>query len=202
MQERLFPKAAPQVAGLDLAGLCRPAQTVGGDYFDFFTTRSGLTGFAIGDIAGKGISAALLMASPQASLRAMAFSGFSNLSHLMAKLNALMYDASPANRFATFFRCLYEASSRRLLYSSAGHNPALLLPANTNQPRWLNTRGNALGLTRKSTYEQAELILNPGDRLVLYTDGVTEARNPAGDEFGGQDLLDAVLATQIVPLHP
>ncbi len=89
VQERLFPKAAPQVAGLDLAGLCRPAQTVGGDYFDFFTTRSGLTGFAIGDIAGKGISAALLMASPQASLRAMAFSGFSNLSDLMAKLNAL-----------------------------------------------------------------------------------------------------------------
>ncbi len=106
-----------------------------------------------------------------------------------------MYDASPANRFATFFRCLYEAASRRLLYSFAGHNPALLLPANTNQPRWLNTRGNALGLTRKSTYEQAELILNPGDRLLLYTDGVTEARNPAGDEFGEQDLLDAVLAT-------
>lgn len=142
------------------------------------------------------------MASLQASLRAIALSGFSNLSDLMAKLNALMYDASSANRFATFFCCFYEASSRRLLYSSAGHNPALLLPANTNQPRWLNTRGNALGLTRKSTYEQAELILNPGDRLVLYTDGVTEARNPAGDEFGGQDLLDAVLATQIVPLHP
>ncbi len=116
MQERLFPKAAPQVAGLDLAGLCRPAQTVAGDYFDFFTTKSGLTGFAIGDIAGKGISAALLMASLQASLRAIALSRFSNFSDLMAKLNALMYDASSANRFATFFCCFYEASSRRLLF--------------------------------------------------------------------------------------
>jgi sigma-B regulation protein RsbU (phosphoserine phosphatase) len=196
VQERLFPKAAPRVHGLDLAGLCRPAQTVGGDYFDFFTTSSGLTGFAIGDIAGKGISAALLMASLQASLRAIALSGFSNLSDLMAKLNVLLYDASPANRFATFFCCLYEAPIGRLLYSSAGHNPALLLPAKTNQTTWLNTRGNALGLTRKSTYEQAELILNPGDRLVLYTDGVTEARNPAGDEFGEQRLVETVLATQ------
>ena len=194
VQERLFPKAAPQVPGLDLAGLCRPAQTVGGDYFDFFTTSSGLTGFAIGDIAGKGISAALLMASLQASVRAIALSGFSNLSDLMAKLNVLLYDASPANRFATFFCCLYDAPTRRLLYSSAGHNPALLLTANANQPTWLNTRGNALGLTRRSTYEQAELILNPGDRLVLYTDGVTEARNPAGDEFGEQRLLETAVA--------
>jgi phosphoserine phosphatase RsbU/P len=195
VQERLFPKGAPQVPGLDLAGLCRPAQSVGGDYFDFFTTSSGLTGFAIGDIAGKGVSAALLMAGLQASLRAMALSGFSNLSDLMAKLNVLMYDASPANRFATFFCCLYDSSTRQLRYSSAGHNPALLIPANNNQPVWLKTRGNALGLTRKSTYEQAELILNPGDRFVLYTDGVTEARNSAGDEFGEQRLLETVLAT-------
>ncbi len=113
VQERLFPKAAPRVQGLDLAGRCRPAQTAGGDYFDFFVTSSGMTGFAIGDIAGKGVSAALLMASLQASLRAMALSGFSNLSELMAKLNVLMYEASPANRFATFFCCLYEARAGR-----------------------------------------------------------------------------------------
>ena len=196
VQERLFPKAAPQVPGLDLAGLCRPAQTVGGDYFDFFTMSSGLTGFAIGDVAGKGISAALLVASLQASLRAIALSGFLNLSDLMAKLNVLMYDVSPANRFATFFCCLYDATTGRLLYSSAGHNPALLIPANPKQqPMWLHTRGNALGLTRKSTYEQAELVLQPGDRLVLYTDGVTEARNPAGDEFGEARLLETICGT-------
>jgi serine phosphatase RsbU (regulator of sigma subunit) len=102
---------------------------------------------------------------------------------------------APPHRFATFFCCLYDNSTRQLRYSSAGHNPALLIPANNNQPVWLKTRGNALGLTRKSTYEQADLIRHPGDRLVLYTDGVTEARNSAGDEFGEQRLLETVLTT-------
>jgi sigma-B regulation protein RsbU (phosphoserine phosphatase) len=192
VQERLFPRCAPEVPGLELAGLCRPAQTVGGDYYDFFATPSGAIGLAIGDIAGKGIPAALLMASLQASLRGLTLAGISDLADLMEKLNILMYDFSPANRFATFFCCLYDPPTGCLRYSSAGHNPALLLRAATGEAVWLKTKGVALGLRRKSVYEQAEVVLEPGDCLLLYTDGVTEARNPNGDEFEDQRLLTAI----------
>jgi sigma-B regulation protein RsbU (phosphoserine phosphatase) len=150
-------------------------------------------GFAIGDIAGKGVPAALLMASLQASLRGLTLAGISDLADLMEKLNVLMYDASPANRFATFFCCLYDADSRTLRYSSAGHDPALLCRAGSNDPVWLKTPGMALGLTRKSLYRQAEMTLEPGDCLLLYTDGVTEARNAAGEEFQQTGLAQALL---------
>ena len=201
VQDRLFPKSAPKVPGLDLAGFCRPAQTVGGDYYDFFSTPSGATGFAIGDIAGKGVPAALLMASLQASLRGLTLAGISDLAELMEKLNILMYDASPANRFATFFCCLYDPNTRRLRYSSAGHNPALLWCAGSKQTAWLKTRGPALGLRRVSAYEQAEVLLEPGDCLLLYTDGVTEARNAAGEEFEEPRLAEAVLGMSPCRAH-
>jgi sigma-B regulation protein RsbU (phosphoserine phosphatase) len=93
---------------------------------------------------------------------------------------------------STSFCCLYDSRTARLRYSSAGHNPALLFRANSNEPAWLKTPGTALGLRRKSTFAQAELILGVGDRLVLYTDGVTEARNPEGDEFGEQRLVETI----------
>lgn len=192
VQERLFPQCCPSVPGLDCAGRCRPALDIGGDYYDWLELPGGGLGIAIGDVSGKGVPAALLMASLQASFRAITLSGISDLADLMGKLNLLMYDASPANRFATSFCCLYDSHSGRLRYSSAGHNPALLLRSNSNEPTWLKTRGIALGLRRKSTFEQAELILGAGDRLVLYTDGVTEARNPQGDEFGEPRLAETV----------
>ncbi len=192
VQQRLFPKCAPDVAGLELCGHCVPAETIGGDYYDFLTTPSGELGLAIGDVAGKGVPAALLMAGLQASLRSLTLAGISDLSELMAKLNVLVYDASPANRFATFFYGLYDPSTRRLRYSTAGHNPALLLRASNGEAHWLKTRGVGLGLQRSSTYEQAELALEPGDRLILYTDGVTEARNSDGEEFGVDRLETTV----------
>lgn len=192
VQQRLFPKCAPDVAGVELCGHCRPAETIGGDYYDFLTTPSGELGLAIGDVAGKGVPAALLMAGLQASLRSLTLAGISDLSELMAKLNVLVYDATPANRFATFFYGLYDPSTRRLRYSTAGHNPGLLQRASDGEIRWLKTRGVGLGLQRSSTYEQAELTLEPGDRLILYTDGVTEARNAEGEEFGVDRLAAAV----------
>ncbi|MDX2150635.1 MAG: SpoIIE family protein phosphatase [Bryobacteraceae bacterium] len=189
VQQRLFPKAAPWVAGLVLEGRCVPAESIGGDYYDFIETPSGEIGLAIGDVAGKGIPAALLMAGLQASLRGLTLAGVSDLAQLMTKLNRLVYDASPANRFATFFYGLYDPASRRLRYSSAGHNPSLLLRAGA--PQWLRTRGVGLGLARTSRFEEGACVLEPGDLLVLYTDGVTEARNAAGDEFGEERLVAA-----------
>ena len=189
VQERLFPKRAPLVRGLELAGLCLPAQTVGGDYYDFLSVPPGMTGLAIGDIAGKGVAAALLMAGLQASLRGLTLAGVSDLADLMAKLNMLVYDATPANRFATFFYGLYDPETRILRYSSAGHNPVLLHRKGQDEVIWLKTPGVALGLRRTSAYVADQVTLHPGDELFLYTDGVTEARNGAGEEFG-EDLLE------------
>ena len=192
VQQRLLPRRAPLLPGLDLAGHCQPAQTVGGDYFDFLTTPSGDIGLAIGDVAGKGIPASLLMAALQASLRGLTLAGISRPAELMEKLNMLIYDATPLNRFATFFYGLYDPATRCLRYSSAGHNPALLYRSASGETFWLKTRGIGLGLKRNSTYAQAELILEPGDILILYTDGVTEARNHGDAEFGEDGLLKAL----------
>ncbi len=199
VQERLFPKAAPQVPGLDLAGHCQPAQTVGGDYYDFLATPSGGTGLAIGDVAGKGVPAALLMAGLQASLRGLTLAGVSDPADLLTKLNILIYDATPINRFATFFYGLYDPSNRLLRYSSAGHNPALLYRPASDETIWLKTRGVGLGLKRTSLYEQAEVRLQPEDCLVLYTDGVTEARNSLGDEYGEDRMVALVRANASRP---
>ena len=192
VQDRLFPKRAPVVQGLELAGRCLPAQTVGGDYYDFLSVPPGLTGLAIGDIAGKGVPAALLMAGLQASLRGLTLAGISDVAELMEKLNILVYDATPANRFATFFYGLYNPATRGLRYSSAGHNPVLLHRSRRDEMVWLKTPGCALGLRRTSTYLAAEIFLEPGDAVFLYTDGVTEARNPEGEEFGELRLERAV----------
>jgi sigma-B regulation protein RsbU (phosphoserine phosphatase) len=191
VQQRLFPKRAPAVEGLELAGHCVPAQSIGGDYYDFIVTPSGEIGLAMGDVAGKGVPAALLMAALQSSLRGLTLGGVTDLSDLMAKLNLLIYEASPANRFATFFYGLYDPAGRRLRYCSAGHNPALLLTAN-GEASWLRTPGVGLGMTRGARYQQAEVALSDGDTLVLYTDGVTEARDVAEEEFGEERLEAAV----------
>ena len=192
VQERLLPRGGPRIEGLDYAGHCRPALIIGGDYFDYIETPSGEIGFALGDIAGKGVPAALLMASLQASLRGLTAGGITDLRELMAKLNTLVYDATPKNRFATFVYALYNTQSRKMRLCSAGHNASLLLPAN-GKVEWIRPPGIALGLTRKATYEQVEFTLAPGDRLILYTDGITEARDGAGDEYGEAHLASLVI---------
>jgi sigma-B regulation protein RsbU (phosphoserine phosphatase) len=197
VQERLLPREGPHVAGLDYAGHCRPALTIGGDYYDFLETPTGEIGFALGDIAGKGVPAALLMASLQASLRGLTAGGVGDLRELMAKLNRLVYDATPKNRFATFVYVLYESETGRLRLCSAGHNASLLVRNGTVE--WIRPRGIALGLARQATYEQVEITLEPGDRLILYTDGITEARNGEGDEYGEARLAELALGLGEIP---
>jgi sigma-B regulation protein RsbU (phosphoserine phosphatase) len=192
VQQRLFPRRTPHIQGLDLAGACLPALGVGGDYYDYLTLPNGMTGLAIGDIAGKGIAAALLMAGLQASLRGLTLAGVSDLSDLMAKLNTLVYDATPTNRFATFFYCVFDPGNRSLHYSSAGHNPMLLYRKKEKNMIRLRTSGLALGLRRTSTYVADKIVLELGDELFLYTDGVTESRNSSGEEFDEVRLEHAV----------
>jgi sigma-B regulation protein RsbU (phosphoserine phosphatase) len=127
VQQRLFPQRLPEIRGLSLAGTCRPALGVGGDYYDVIELEDGRLGLAIGDVSGKGISAALLMASLRASLRGMTLDGPSDLARMMQKVNQLVYEASANNRYAMFFFATYSPETRELRYVNAGHNPPMLI---------------------------------------------------------------------------
>jgi sigma-B regulation protein RsbU (phosphoserine phosphatase) len=189
VQERLLPRAAPAIPGLDVAGLCVPAREVGGDLFDYLSLPSGEWAVAVGDVAGKGVSAALIMAGLQASVRGLAADGIADLPELMTRLNGLTYASTPSNRFATFQIGVFDPASRRMRFCGAGHNAALYLPANGTM-RWLRPKGVALGLVNEARYEQMELTVAPGDLLLFYTDGVTEAMNPSSELFGEERLAE------------
>ncbi len=127
VQERLFPQTVPELPGVSLAGFCRPALAVGGDYYDFIELEDGRLGLAVGDVSGKGIAAALLMASVRASLRGMTLEGSRNLARLMSNVNQLVFEASASNRYATFFLSIFDPGTRELRYVNAGHNPPVIL---------------------------------------------------------------------------
>ena len=196
VQERLFPHDLPKLPGLDYFGSCRPAQGVGGDYYDFIQLADGDIGIAVGDVSGKGIAAALLMASLQASLRGQALQGSKDLAKVMSNVNRLVFEASPENRYATFFYAQFERATRRLTYVNAGHNPPIVLrriEGLTHVIR-LDAGGPVVGLFREAPYQQASLTLEPGDILVGFTDGVSEAMNIQDEEWGEERLLPALEA--------
>ena len=189
VQERLFPQDCPPIAGLDYCGRCRPAQAVGGDYYDFVTGAGNTLGIAIGDVSGKGISAALLMASLQASLRGQAIAGVHDLAALMRNINLLVHEASAANRYATFFYGEYHIDQRRLEYVNAGHNPPMILRG--DEVIRLEAGGPVVGLLKQADYQQAHCDLLPGDVLIAFTDGVSESMTTEGDECGEQRFIPA-----------
>jgi len=188
VQQRLFPQNLPHIVSLDYAGHCRPAQGVGGDYYDFLALSDGQLGLAIADISGKGIPAALLMASLQASVRGQS-QGPGDVASLMTNVNRLVYEASPANRYATFFYAQFDPRTRRLIWSNGGHNPPILLRG--GEVIRLETGGPVVGLFPRSSYEQDAIVLQAGDLLIFYTDGMSEAENPAEEEWGEDALISA-----------
>ena len=193
VQERLFPQELARIPGLDYCGACRPALGVGGDYYDFLALPGERLGIALGDVSGKGIAAALMMASLQASLRAEAARGADNLAAVVGNVNRLVYDASTANRYATFFYAQYDTARRQLTYVNAGHNPPLLFrggPAGEVIP--LKTGGMVVGLLRDVAYAQDTIALAEGDLLVAYTDGISETMNNSDEEWGEANLIDTV----------
>jgi sigma-B regulation protein RsbU (phosphoserine phosphatase) len=193
VQEGLFPQEYPPVAGLRYAGHCRPALGVGGDYYDFIEVPGGALGIAIGDISGKGIPAALLMASLQASLRAQAISGPTDLAALMTRLNQLIHASSPGNRYATFFYGQYDPTSRRLEYVNAGHNaPMVFRGGVSGEVLRIEAGGPVIGLLPVTSYEQRSIVLQPGDVFVSFTDGVSEAMNREDEEWGEERLIATV----------
>jgi sigma-B regulation protein RsbU (phosphoserine phosphatase) len=195
VQQRLFPQELPHVKGLDFAGYCRPASGVGGDYYDFIRLDDGSLGIAIGDVSGKGIAAALMMASLQASLRGQTITTSSTVAEMIERINRLVFEASAENRYATFFYAAYNPATYSLRYVNAGHNPPILLrtcEALQHVSR-LEEGGTVIGLFPEAPYREETLQLRPGDIVVAFTDGITEALNDHDAEFGEQSLIDGVL---------
>lgn len=191
IQRGLLPTTTPQVAGIDLSVTWLPADGVGGDCFD--TLGFGhVLGVSIADIAGKGLPAALLMSNLQAAVRAFAQDAVSPAS-INNSVNRLLCRNMASGRFATFCYARIEPAAGRIVYSNAGHNPPLLLRADGSVEK-LGDGGMVLGIFPDTQYEQAELALRPGDRLLFYTDGITEARDPEGEEYGEDRLAAAALA--------
>jgi sigma-B regulation protein RsbU (phosphoserine phosphatase) len=194
VQERLFPQKLPIIAGLDYAGHCRPALGVGGDYYDFLALPKGNLGIAIGDVSGKGIAAALMMASLQASLRSEATRAPENLAAAVSNINHLVYEASASNRYATFFYGQYDPTQGTFDYVNAGHNPPMLFhdAGGNGAVTRLEPGGTVIGLLESVHYHQGSVRLVPGDVLIAFTDGISEAMNLDDEEWGEDRLIDAV----------
>ncbi len=187
VQFTLLPQAAPVIAGLELAGHCRPAAGIGGDYYDFIPLEGERAiGLAIGDIAGKGIPAALLMAGLQAALRGQALAGSRDLSRLMTNINKLIFESSPANRYATFFYGEYRDGAFN--YVNAGHNAPILLRRGGGVER-LEAGGPVIGLMDFAVFTEASVAVRPGDVLLGFTDGVSESMNLREEEWGEDQLI-------------
>jgi serine phosphatase RsbU (regulator of sigma subunit) len=188
VQSKLLPQQSPALATLDYAGACVQARAVGGDYYDFLDLGAGRVGFVLADIAGKGISAALLMASLQASLRSSYSVADQDLPRFLRSINLLFVRNTETTHYATVFFGIYDDVSRKLRYANCGHNPPLLLRAGGKVER-LAATATVLGLFEQWDCSVAESELFPGDILVIYTDGITEASTRDEEEFGEERLL-------------
>jgi len=209
VQERFLPQSYPAIRGVELAGAYRPAQTVGGDYYDFIEMKQPGSdavslGIAIGDVSGKGISAALLMASLRASLRGLTRKCDGNLAVMLHEVNELVYEASANNRYATFFFAQLDPCSRTLTYVNAGHNAPALIRHRENrdgEPEIirLEAGGPVIGLLANSHYEQSTLMMEPGDILMAFTDGISEAMTVDGEEWSEDSLIERLASYPDMP---
>src|ERR1700722_12868986 len=194
VQNQLFPRTAPVMQTMELAGSCQPARMVSGDYYDYLRLPDGNLALAIGDVAGKGISAALLMASIQSIVRTQLAAGMPSTSSLVAQLNRQLYASTAPEKYATFFFGAYDERSRILTYTNAGHLPPLLLRGGESQ--LLEVTGTVVGAFPVIHYEEQTVEIRPGDLLIAYTDGITEPENAYGEEFGVERLTETVLRYQ------
>jgi serine phosphatase RsbU (regulator of sigma subunit)/predicted enzyme related to lactoylglutathione lyase len=196
VQARLFPQTRPAMRTLDYAGTCIQARQVGGDYFDFLALGQdaqghGRLGMVVGDVSGKGIAAALLMANLQANVRSQSAMAVDHPECMLASVNQLFYANSSDGSYATLFFAEYDESGRALRYANCGHLPGLLLRANGELVR-LESTGTLLGIFGEWDCAMRECALEAGDTLLLYTDGVTESFNDAEEDFGEERLVSAL----------
>ncbi len=189
VQERLFPHVLPAMDTLDYAGACRPARSVGGDYFDFLPIAPGKLGIALADVSGKGVAAALLMASLQGRLQSQARTYADDPAGLLSELNRDIWRTTEGARYITMFYGVYDDATRGFSYVNAGHNPPLVR-GRTN--RQLDRGGTVLGCFESIALEREVVTLAAGDTLVVFSDGITEARNARDEEFGEARLASLV----------
>jgi phosphoserine phosphatase RsbU/P len=224
VQAQLFPRAISQLPNLEVHGFCRPARSVSGDYYDFLHLGSNRMALAVGDVSGKGISAALLMATIHSAVRAYAMEGIPALrqaqavgagasaaagvdlpgaeispSVLLSLLNNQLYHSTPMEKYATLFLGMYDCSERRLTFSNAGHLPPLLLNER-GAARKLENGGTVVGLFEDVSYDEGSVQLRPGEIFLAYSDGVTEPENDFG-EFGEKRLIELVHENRDLPLE-
>jgi Na+/proline symporter len=193
IQLGLLPSHVPQLTGIALAGTCVPAHQVGGDYYDFLQRGDNLLDLVIADVSGHNVGAALLMAETRTFIQARS-QGIHRASDIMSALNEFFYeDLTRAELFITMFYLIYNSDSRRLSFASAGHNPPLIWRAGSRSSERLDAEGLILGIKRWVDFEEKQVQLYPGDVLLLYTDGITEAENQDG-EFFGEERLAALFA--------
>jgi sigma-B regulation protein RsbU (phosphoserine phosphatase) len=195
-QAHLFPRTLPDLKTLEFTGFCQPAGGVGGDYYDFLPLSPDLLGIALADVSGKGIAGALLMAGVQGRLQSKAAMHGKQVGALMDDLNRSIYSTTEPGKYVTFFYAVYGDDDRIMTYANAGHNPPFLLQRRDDQSvsvRRLEIGGTVIGLFPSVDYAAGKVRLSPGDTLVLFTDGVTEAMNESEEEFGEQRLAELIL---------
>jgi sigma-B regulation protein RsbU (phosphoserine phosphatase) len=225
VQAQLFPRQVSELESLEVHGFCRPARTVSGDYYDFLTASSHKLILAVGDISGKGISAALLMATIHSAVRAYSVESLPQMREpvavgavagagrimaawpegieispgaLLGLLNHQLYESTPPEKYATLFLGIYDGRSHRLTYSNGGHLPPILI-ARDGAVRRLETGGTVVGLFENVTYDEGAVEMHPGEIFLAYSDGVTEPENEFG-EFGEDRLIELVSANRTLPL--
>jgi sigma-B regulation protein RsbU (phosphoserine phosphatase) len=225
VQDQLFPRQTAGLESLEVHGFCRPARTVSGDYYDFLAASSHKMILAVGDISGKGISAALLMATIHSAVRAYSVESLPQMREpvaigavagtgrvmatwpegievspgaLLSLLNHQLYESTPPEKYATLFLAIYDGRSHRLTYSNGGHLPPILI-GEDGSIRRLEAGGTVVGLFENVSYDEDSVQLHPGEVFLAYSDGVTEPENDFG-EFGEQRLIDLVRENRTLPL--
>ena len=194
IQQGLMPKQIPQIPGVEISGSWRPARIVGGDYFDVFSFSERRVGLCIADVSGKGMPAALLMSNLQAVVKALASENTSP-KELVEKVNRVMCRNTTEAKFITLFYGLLDVDDKTLRYVNAGHNAPILTRKDGAQVR-LEQGGLILGIFQERSYEEGEIELRPGDRLVMFTDGLSEAVDGEGEEFGEERVAELSCCTR------
>jgi serine phosphatase RsbU (regulator of sigma subunit) len=197
IQSLFLPRTAPRYAGLDVAGFNAACRTVGGDYYDFVPAPDGRLAVALGDVSGKGLPAALVMTSLQGMVQALAVQS-DDLGNVMGALDRFVAARCPSNRFVSLFYALLDPASGGIVYCNAGHNPPLLVRADGSVER-LAVCGTVLGILPEIGYSERRTSLEPGDALVVYSDGVTEATSPDDEEFGDGRLAELLCTLRTKP---
>ncbi len=197
VQNRIFPSERPVIPGLDYYGDWRPARGVSGDYLDYFEMEEGNLELAVGDVSGKGLPAALLTSSLHSIVRALRRSQTTSLPELVRTVDELFYEICPDNCYATLFLARYDPVSGKLHYVNAGHEPPFVLRKRGGHHHTipLESGGPVIGLLREPSYREGVVSLNPGDLLVAHTDGLCEAKNVAGEEWGWRRLVNTITAS-------